>query len=206
MKKKIVLSALVFIALTQLGFTQIQFGARVSGSMTNITEVHSWSKSRAGFQIAVLAVVPVTGNDILFFQPEINLSTQGEFDQPELFDDFGNKKHEKQKVFMTHINVPLNFKLYFTDSDDEFFAVGGPYIGFLINKNIEDKPFPTEAKRNEFNSFDFGATLGLGYSIGREFEFSVRYSYGLADMVANDYANKTNSTSILNIGFAYIFQ
>lgn len=206
MKKKIVFSVFAFVFLSGIGFSQIQFGARVSGSMTNITEVHSWSKARGGFQLAVMARIPVTGNDILFFEPEVNFSTQGEFDQPVITDDFGQIKHEKQKVFMTFINIPLNFKLYFTDSDDEFFALGGPYLGIMVNKNIESKPYPTEAGRNKFNSFDFGASLGFGYSIGRQLEFSLRYSYGLADMVSNDYAKKTNSTSILNLGVAYVFE
>ncbi|MBW7871400.1 MAG: PorT family protein [Flavobacteriia bacterium] len=141
MRNKIALALIISIFFTEFGFSQIRFGVRAGGSMTNITDVHHWSKSRGGFQLAVLTLIPISNNDILYFQPEINLSTQGEFDQPITDEGF----YEKQKIFLTYINVPLNLKLYFSDSEDEFFAVGGPYIGFLLNKSIEQKNFPTEA-------------------------------------------------------------
>lgn len=201
MRNKIALALILSIFFTEFGFSQIRFGVRASGSMTNITEVHSWSKSRGGFQLAAFTLIPISYNDLFYFQPEINLSAQGEFDQP--ITDEGLR--EKQKVFLTYINIPLNFKLYFTDAEDEFFAVGGPYLGYQIMKNIESKDFPTEAERNNFNKFDLGATLGVGYSINRQLEFSLRYSYGLMDQVSNDLANRTNSTSILNLGVSFIF-
>lgn len=202
MNKKLTLTLLICFFFAEFGTSQVRYGARLSAHMSNITDVHSWSKSRGGFQIAFMSLIPLTHNDIFFFQPEINYSAQGEFDQPVR----SGGKHEKQKVFLSYINVPLNFKVYFTDAEDEFFALGGPYIGFQIAKNIEKMDFETEAGRNEFNTFDFGVGLGVGYSIARELEFSLRYSYGLADQVSNDFANKTNSTSILNLGISYIFQ
>jgi hypothetical protein len=201
MKTKIALALIIGLFFTELSFSQIRFGVRGSISMTNITEVHSWSKSRGGFQLAALSLIPITHNDILFFQPEINFSAQGEFDQPIT----NEGKRERQKVFLSYINVPLNVKVYFTDAEDEFFALGGPYFGFQIGKNIESKDFPTEAERNHFNTFDMGATLGVGYSLNRQLEFSLRYSYGLLDQVSNDLANRTNSTSILNLGISFIF-
>lgn len=201
MRNSLALFILVFIFFTGSGCAQIQYGVRVSGSSTNISEVHEWSKSRAGFQIAGLALISVTDNYILFFQPEINFSAQGEFNMP--YDPSGNQI--KQKVFMSYINVPLNMKLYFSDAADEFFAIGGPYVGFVVSKKIDSLPFPNEAEHNEFNTFDFGVSFGLGYSLNRKVEFSARYSYGLSDQVANDYVNKTNSTSIINLGISYFF-
>ncbi|MBW7871401.1 MAG: hypothetical protein H3C39_10095 [Flavobacteriia bacterium] len=47
--------------------------------------------------------------------------------------------------------------------------------------------------------------MGFGFSIKRRLEFSLRYSYGLADQVSNDYAKKTNSTSVLNLGVGFLF-
>ena len=201
MNKKLFLSTLICFLLADLAYSQIRIGGRLSGSMANITDVHSYSKSRGGFQVGVFGLIPITNNDILFFQPEVNFSAQGEFDQPRR----SNGSYEKQQIFLNYINVPLHAKLYFTDAESEFFVEGGPYLGFKIGENIEDVGYPTEAGNNEFSSFDFGATLGVGFSLNRQFEASLRYSYGLVDQVPNDAANASNSTSILNLGISYIF-
>lgn len=199
--KKTIFAAIICLVFAEIGQAQIRFGARVSGSMTNITEVHGNSKSRGGFQIAAFGLIPITNNDILFFQPEINYSAQGEYDQPRR----PNGTYEKQRIFLNNINIPLHMKLYFTDAQSEFFAEGGPFLGFNIGKNIQDVGYANEASNNEFNSFDFGATLGIGFSLNRQFEASLRYSHGLVDQVKNDAMDAANYTSILNFGVSYIF-
>ncbi|HUH34841.1 MAG TPA: porin family protein [Moheibacter sp.] len=201
MKNKLLLSAFLCFMFMELGFAQMRFGARVSGSMTNITNVHSYSKSRGGFQVAAMAMIPITNDDLLFFQPEINYSAQGEFDQPKRPD----KTSVKQKVFTNFINVPLNMKMYFTDAQSEFFALAGPYLGFKVSEKTDVYDFKTEADDNEYAGFDFGVNIGIGYSLQRQVEFSLRYSYGLVDQVKNDAANKSNNTSILNLGVGYFF-
>lgn len=201
MKNKLLLSAFLCFMFMELGFAQMRFGARVSGSMTNITNVHSYSKSRGGFQVAAMAMIPITNDDLLFFQPEINYSAQGEFDQPKRPD----KTSVKQKVFTNFINVPLNMKMYFTDAQSEFFALAGPYLGFKVSEKTDVYDFKTEADDNEYAGFDFGVNIGIGYSLQSQVEFSLRYSYGLVDQVKNDAANKSNNTSILNLGVGYFF-
>lgn len=198
--KKILFTAIICLMFAEIGQAQVRFGVRASGSMTNITDVHANSRSRGGFQLGVLGLIPITNNDILFFQPEINYSGQGEMDEHNRSDG-----KVRQKIFLSFINVPLNMKVYFTDAESEFFALGGPYFGFKVGENIEDVGFNTEAGNNEFNSFDFGATLGIGFSLNRQFEASLRYSYGFVDQVANDAVNGNNSTSILNLGVSYFF-
>jgi len=198
--KKIIFTTIICLVFAEIGQAQIRFGARVSGSMTNITDVHSNSRSRGGFQVGALGLIPITNNDILFFQPEINYSAQGEFDYHERSD--GNYK---QKIFLSYINVPLNMKLYFTDADSEFFVLAGPYLGFKIGEKTDKFDFTTEADDNEYTGFDFGATVGFGFSLNRQYEASLRYSYGLIDQVKNDAINSNNHTSILNLGVSYFF-
>ncbi len=198
--KKIVFAIIICLVFTEIGQAQIRFGARLSGSMTNITDVHGNSRSRGGFQVGALGLIPITNNDILFFQPEVNYSAQGEMDELDRPEYSG-----KQKIYLSYINVPLNMKLYFTDAESEFFAIAGPYFGFKIGENVQDVGFNTEASNSEFNSFDFGATLGIGFSLNRQVEASLRYSYGLVDQVANDAADASNHTSILNLGVSYFF-
>ena len=200
MIKKFVLTALICLAFAEIGQAQIRFGVRASGSMTNITDVHANSRSRGGFQVAALGLIPITNNDILFFQPEVNYSAQGEFDEHDR-----PEGREKQKIFVSNINVPLNMKLYFTDSSSEFFAIAGPYFGFNIGHKTDEMGYSTEADDNEYSGFDFGATAGIGFSLDRQFEASLRYSYGFVDQVKNDAIMANNHTSILNLGISYFF-
>lgn len=198
--KKLIFTTIICLIFTEIGQAQIRFGVRASGSMTNITEVHANSRSRGGFQVAALGLIPITHNDILFFQPEVNYSAQGENDEhnrPE--------GREKQKIFVNYINVPLHVKVYFTDAESEFFAEGGPYFGFNIAQKTDEMGYSTEADDNEYSGFDFGATLGIGFSLNRQIEASLRYSYGFVDQVKNDALMESNHTSILNLGISYFF-
>ncbi len=199
--KKQLAYAFIFLFLTSnLLEAQVRFGARGSASITNITVAHSISKSRTGFQIAALGLIPIDNNDQFFFQPEINYSAQGEFNvHPHPDGDID------QKTFLSFINIPLNMKAYLSEAESEFFAEFGPYIGFKIGENIEKFDFPTEPDDEEYSSFDFGLGIGFGYSFNREFEVSVRYSYGFVDQVKRDAADDKNHNSVLNFGVSYIF-
>lgn len=199
MKNKYLVFFALFLFLVGFVNAQVRFGGRVSGSISNITDVHANSKSRGGFMIGALALIPISNNDLWFFQPEINYSAQGEFDQ-----HFRSDGDYKQKIFLSFINVPLNVKLYFTDAESEFFVEGGPYFGIKIGESIQKLPFETKADDYEYSGFDFGANLGIGFSLDRNFEASLRYYYGFADQVKNDAANTSNHTSILNLGISYI--
>lgn len=201
MKNKVFLSILLTVVVFELGFSQVRFGLRGSAGITNITNVHQESKSRTGFQIGVSALIPILNNDILFFEPEINYSAQGEFYVPSKI----YPGADKQKIFMDYINIPLNAKLYFSDAENELFAVLGPYVGFKVGDTIERINKPTEMDDYKYNSFDMGATIGFGYSFNRSLEISIRYYYGFVDQVENDAVDKNNSTSNLNFGVSYIF-
>lgn len=202
MKSKLFLLIVSFFFFSEVGNAQIRYGARLSGSLTNITLLHAQSQSRMGMQIAAIGLVPVSNNDIFFIEPEINISFQGEYDNPINRD---KNIRKKQKIFSTFINIPVNAKVYFSDAESEFFAIGGPYLGIRIGGNVEKMDYPTETDDYEYTGFDFGGTLGIGYSLNRQIEFSLRYSYGLLDQVKNDRKNYNNSTSILNFGISYIF-
>lgn len=196
MKAKLIVAAIIFTMFTQFGISQIKYGARVSGGVTNITELNDYSRVRPGFQFGGLVQIPLKSEGkIWFFQPEINFSLQGERNNTKYQDG----SREKHKRFVNYLNIPLNAKFYLSDSETEFFALAGPYIGFKISDNFEGVNDP------DLSSFDFGFNAGIGYSISRQYEFSLRYAYGLVDQVKNDWSDKTNSNSVFNLGFAYFF-
>lgn len=202
MKKKILLSILMGFGFTFSAFAQIQFGARASVSRTNISDAHIGSKSRIGYQIGVLGLIPITDNYIFFFQPEVNYSAQGEHGKlPD-----GKGVRVDKKIFLSYINVPLNLKVYLSDSENEFFVLGGTYFGFKISEDVDYKHIDPTIEQTKYQNFDFGFSLGGGYSLSRKIEGSLIYSYGLMDQVIFDKYNTTNHTSILNLGISYFFK
>lgn len=201
MKRKISFAVLLCMLLAGTGFSQIDFGVRGAVSRTNITDIHKHSKSRIGYQIAVLSRIPITDNYILYFQPEIQYSAQGEFERP--FDE--NMERVSQKAFFSFINIPLNLKVYLSDAEDTFFITGGPFLGFMLDKEIEVKVPGMDTDLSKYKTFDFGVGLGVGLSFHRKLEGSLRYSYGLTDLALYERKNKMNSSSNLNLGLTYFF-
>lgn len=200
MKKQFLFISLFFLLFSTYLEAQVRFGGRAGVSITNLTSAHSTSKSRTGFQVGVVGLIPIGFNDQFYFQPEISYSAQGEYNvHPHQDGDID------QKTFADFIHIPLNMKAYLSQADSEFFATFGPYLGFKISDQIEKFDFATEPDDEKFSFFDFGLGLGIGYSFNRELEISVRYAYGFVDQVENDAADAKNHTSILNFGVSYIF-
>lgn len=201
MKNKIALTVLFCLIFVGTGLAQIDFGVRGAISRTNITDVHTHSKSRIGYQFGILSRIPISGNYILYFQPEIDYSAQGEYSRP--FDE--NHERVEQKAFFTFINVPLNMKVYLSDAEDTFFFTGGPFFGFMLDKKVEVKTPNSDTAINKYKTVDFGFGLGVGLSYHRKLEGSLRYSFGFTDLVLHDRKNKMNSSSNLNLGVTYFF-
>lgn len=197
MKKQILLASLFFLTLSTLAEAQVRFGAKAGANITNITKVNGVSKSRTSFNIGALALIPIDNNDQFYFQPEVLYSGEGEYLG-------GREGMEEYKNYLNFIKVPLLIKAYLSEADSEFFAAGGPYLGFKIGDNIE--AYDHASGGQKFNSFDLGVSLGGGYSINRQFEIEARYSFGLTDMVEKDWENANNHNSVLSFGVSYILR
>lgn len=203
MKKQAIIF-IIALMTAQVGLSQIRLGARVGGNYSKITNVHPNSISRiGGVQIGAFAFMSVSDQDILFFQPEINYSNQGEYDE---------QSDTDQKIFLNYINVPLNFKMYISSGKFSIFGEAGPYLGFLAHKNVDyyDGSLASGDKEkgidgNSYNTFDFGGTLGVGFSINKRYEISLRYAQGFANQINNDQLSKNTHNSVINVGISYIF-
>src|SRR5699024_6535894 len=157
MKKQVIIF-IIALMTAQVGLSQVRLGVRAGGNYSKITNVHPKSLSRVGgVQVGAFALMSITDQDFLFFQPEINYSNQGAYDKQGDMD---------QKIFLNYINVPLNFKLYINSGKFSLFGEAGPYLGFLAHKNVDyykgsfasgdqDK----DIGGNSYNVFDFGGTL-----------------------------------------------
>lgn len=199
MKNKIIVVAVLLLTTFTISEAQIRFGIKAGASITNLTNAHSTSKSRTGYQIGGLALIPIDNKDQFYFEPEVIYSAQGEF-------NVNRDPRINQKTYLSFINVPLNLRAYLSESENEIYGVFGPYIGFKVGENIEKFDFPTEPDDEKYSSFDFGLGLGGGFSLNRQFEIEARYSYGFVDQIEHDASDSNNHTSILSFGLSYVFQ
>lgn len=194
-KIKFVLLFSSFFLLTQFVEAQIRYGAKAGVNISNITLVNGVSKSRTGMNAGVLALIPLDNNDQFYIQPEILYSNEGEY--------LGGKNGlDKYKNYLDFIKVPILAKAYLSEAENEVFAELGPYFAFKISEKIDGLDNPNGGQK--FNSFDFGFSLGVGFSLNRQFEIGARYSFGIVDMVKNDWENKSNHNSVLSFGLSYI--
>lgn len=170
-------------------FSQVTFGPKVGVNLSKIKDVHGDSKQGTGFLFGGFATIPLQDYSQEFFiQPEILFSVMGEKDGDE-------------KVGLNYIQVPVLFKAYFSEQDTEFFGEVGPQFGFLLGESLPDN----YGYDHEFNTFDFGATIGVGFSYLRNWEVNARFYYGLADVIAEDTRDARNFNSNVSAGVAYRF-
>ena len=93
----------------------------------------------------------------------------------------------------------------------QFYLEAGPEFGFLVNakQKFDDgsSSTVTELDKEDFNSFNMGVGLGLGFDISKNVGLNARYVAGFSDITkesgpAADAKNKNNDFQVgLNIKF-----
>lgn len=219
MKKLILTTALLSATLisAQVDFRSTRFGITAGPNYSRVQNAHNSSGPRYGFYAGVLALIPIDNNDQFYIQPEVLYLSAGEN---------GDRKYEDLKgiphaTYATnYISVPVNLKAYFSESENEFFAFGGPRFDFLIGQNIKNASRPSYEvdSYGKAGSFNFGLGLGIGYSYKRQLEISVKYDAGLSNAfpdlknspeelkTGDPNVAKKKSQQILSVGLSYIFQ
>ncbi|MGI9526457.1 MAG: porin family protein [Weeksellaceae bacterium] len=192
--KKLLFTIFSFIAI--YGTAQVTYGVKAGVNVSKMDEIHTGSDKRVGMYAGAFASIPLSdyGNQF-YIQPEIMYSMMGEKE---------TAKNVKKDVNVDYIIAPILFKAYFSEQDTEFFGEIGPQFGFLVNKSV-----PESDNKFEYKTFDFGPTVGLGFSYLRPWEVRARFYYGLVDVVDNvidkNGKESKNINSNINIGVAYVF-
>lgn len=197
MKRKIrKIIILTLLSCPFITYSQVRLGIKGSVHRSNISEIHRESEGRTAGSLGAFAQIPITRDNQFFLHPEITYSLQGEKDTRDKQDNPINTKY-----FQNYINVSMMLRAYFSEADSEFFGELGPQVGFLVyqkNKKMDIQEYGDKPK-----SLDVSIGAGIGYSILRRYEFSVRYNYGLVDVYKNYHSQER--TSLLSATFAYIF-
>jgi opacity protein-like surface antigen len=184
-----------------LTFAQ-QFGAKAGMNVSTISdEGFDDTKSKVGYYAGVFMNVPVS--ESFSIQPEV------------LYNNLGSKVSStvlgttySSTLNLDYVAVPVMFQYKATP---QFYLEAGPEFGFLVNakQKFDDgsSSTVTELDKEDFNSFNMGVGLGLGFDISKNVGLNARYVAGFSDITkesgpAADAKNKNNAFQVgLNIKF-----
>ncbi|MFW2136466.1 porin family protein [Chryseobacterium sp. TY4] len=191
MKKLFVGLAVVVGAMS---FAQ-QFGIKAGANISSISkDGFEDSKSKVGFYGGLFMNAPLS--EQFSIQPEVLYSQQGA-EVKRTYTALGNTTTIDGKLNLDYITVPVMFQFKATP---EFYIEAGPEFGFLVNAkqkgdikvNGNTVASDTYDAKDNYNSFNMGAALGVGFNVTENFGVNARYVAGFTDI------NKDGNTSLQN--------
>ena len=198
--KKLFLTAA--IAISSISFAQ-QFGAKAGMNVSTISDDgYDDTKSKVGYYAGVFLNMPVS--ESISIQPEVLYNNLGSETKGTVL---GNAY--SQKLNLNYISVPVMFQYKATP---QFYLEAGPEFGFLVGADSKTTWNSTsstaELNKDDFNNFNLGVGLGLGFDITKNVGLNARYVAGFSDVTkpssdpSTNASNKNNTFQVgLNVKF-----
>ncbi len=209
MKKFLVLAlaSVSTYAAAQFEWSATRFGIVAGPDYSQVKNAHNPSGPMYNFFAGGIALIPFNArqSNQFYIQPGIQYLGAGEK---------GGKDAPNAVYGNSYISIPLHFKAYFSEAENEFFALVGPKFNFLINQNIKSpaRLDYTSEKLGKANPFNLAVSLGGGYSYKRKAELFVTYDIGLSDTypdlketwTGDSNTEKKKSEQIISVGIVYL--
>lgn len=182
------------VVVGSMSFAQ-QFGIKAGANISSISkDGFEDSKSKVGFYGGLFMNAPLS--EQFSIQPEVLYSQQGA-EVKRTYTALGNTTTIDGKLDLDYITVPVMFQFKATP---EFYIEAGPEFGFLVNAkqkgdikvNGNTVASNTYDAKDNYNSFNMGAALGVGFNVTENFGVNARYVAGFTDI------NKDGNTSLQN--------
>lgn len=223
--KKLLITASLAAATTlsaQIDFSQTRFGISAGPNYSRVRNAHNPSGPRYTFQAGVMALIPVDSNEQFYIQPELVYYGAGESGKDKNYKNRAGSGYDAMYA-NSYVSLPVYFKAYFSEAENEFFGLLGPRFNFLVGQKVTDSPKlvytvdgdPAHPGINgKAAAFNFAIGAGVGYSYKRQLELGLRYDIG----VSNTYpkmveswtkdpdTEKKKSEQVLSLTLSYIFQ
>ena len=163
---------------------------------------------KVGVNLGVFAKVPITS--FLAIQPELLYTSVGSkitYGRSTIANVFGIEPGEV-RFNLNYIQLPVALAVNIGPLN----VHAGPYLAYLASANIKDLEASDlssntiqELDRDDFNTFDYGAVIGVGFDVGN-LTLGARYNYGLREVGKEDLAggltnDSKNSAAAIYIGF-----
>ena len=190
------------IAASSLVFSQ-QFGIKGGMNVSTISdEGFDDTKSKVGYYAGVFMNVPVS--ESFSIQPEV------------LYNNLGSKVSYtvsgttySSTLNLDYVAVPVMFQYKATP---QFYLEAGPEFGFLVNAKQKfdngSSSIVTELDKEDFNSFNMGIGLGLGFDISKNVGLNARYVAGFSDVTkpsSDPSTNAKNKNNTFQVGLNFKF-
>ncbi|MFC4162514.1 porin family protein [Epilithonimonas zeae] len=218
--KKILFGSLFlmsFFSQAQIDFRSTEFGLVAGGTYSRVRNAHNPSGARISVLGGVTAQVPIGISEQYYIQAEALYVGAGEG---------GDRKYEDAKGWEhavyanNYLSVPINFKVYFSEAESEFYGLMGPRFNFLVNQKIKNSAkvsYETDSY-GKANSFNLGLGAGVGFSYKRQLEIALKYDIGLSDaypdlknspeeiLTRDPSVAKKKSEQVISLGLTYLFK
>lgn len=174
------------VVIGSMSFAQ-QFGIKAGANLSSISkDGYEDTKSKVGFYGGLFMNAPLS--EQFSIQPEV------------LYSQMGSKVDYKilganasSTLKLDYITVPVMFQFRATP---QFYIEAGPEFGFLVSAKakgeVNNSSSTTTLDKDNFNSFNMGAGLGVGFDITKNVGINARYVAGFTDI------NKNGDTSLNN--------
>src|SRR5690606_27034879 len=146
----------------------------------------------------------VSLSDTFSLQPGLIFSKQGGKNIYSEVLEEGEVINAETVVKLDYLNVPVMAKYYIVEN---FYAIGGPYIGFLISASYKEKVEQTYELKVDISEdikiIDTVFNLGLGYKFDFGGYIQKSYMLGIRDIYTNSAFKSKNSVCQVSIGYFF---
>lgn len=221
--KKILFGSLFllsFFSQAQIDLRSTEYGIVAGGTYSRVRNAHNPSGPRISVLGGFTAQVPIGVTEQYYLQAEVLYFGAGEG---------GDREYEKAKGWEhavyanNYLSVPINFKVYFSEAESEFFGLIGPRFNFLIDQKVKNPSRPVYTEEGDpahpgfngkANSFNLGLGAGVGFSYKRQLELALKYDIGLSNAYPNlteDWTKDPNtlkkkSEQVISLALTYFFK
>jgi len=186
MKKLLLITAITFFGLANVNAQEFHLGAKVGINFSTINGDTSF----------IGKVEPITSIINFGLVGELSFNEKWSF-QPELMYSIQGFSVEDDVVALNYFNIPLMGKYYITK---KLSVEAGPQIGFLLSAKDEGRNV-----KDNFNTLDFGANVGLGYKLNNGLNFGLRYNLGLSNINDVNGSSDKFRNGTLQVSVGYFF-
>ncbi len=189
--KKVILTAMLALAMVAGANAQFKLGPTVGLNMSNISGDVDGTDMKMGFKIG--AAAEYSFSEMWSIAPELAYSSKG------YQTDFWG---ETLKANLNYLELPINAMLRLPLADDfSFLAFAGPYLAYGLSVG-GDSEAEFGSDDDQLNPFDFGLNFGIGAEY-KNFFLKAQYQLGLTNLnnAGDDSVKNTN----IGISVGYMF-
>ncbi|MBO9682464.1 MAG: PorT family protein, partial [Flavisolibacter sp.] len=178
MRKALIILTALFLATTS--YAQVRFGLKAGGNLANMD---GFDKTKMKLGLSAGPALQVKLANVLFLQTELLYSIKGTRSD--------SMQNANAKLDLNYINLPILIGYRLAPN---FSIKLGPEIGRLLSAKSEIDGNTTDIT-DFYQSFDFGADLGLAYSF-KKIALDLRYNYGFKDLLERANGNGQEETKM----------